>query len=80
MRRVDGAEALIQLREVSVQGRSRDYLPLSVGNAWSYGWANVPETYAAKEVYKVVARQDDLVFIEHYGYVYKREKNSGSAG
>ncbi|HZT44458.1 MAG TPA: sigma-70 family RNA polymerase sigma factor [Chthonomonadaceae bacterium] len=71
VQRADGANALLQLREFSIQSESQDYLPLAIGNAWAYGWANVPETYAAKDAYKVVARQGDMVFVSHYGYAYR---------
>ncbi|MCC6443696.1 MAG: hypothetical protein IT210_09615 [Armatimonadetes bacterium] len=73
VRREDGAGSLIQLTEYSVSGPGEGYLPLAPGNSWTYGWANVPEEYAAKEVYKVVAREGNVWFLEHYSYCYRTD-------
>jgi hypothetical protein len=64
-------EAWIQLKEFSVVGTGGDYLPLSIGNSWAYGWANVPAEYVARESYRVTAHEGKMWFVEHYGYLYK---------
>jgi len=66
-----GTEGLIQLKEFSVTGGGDDYLPLAVGNWWTYGWANVPPEYVAKEFYRVLANEGDLWYLEHYHYLYR---------
>ena len=66
-----GIEALIQLREFTVQTESNDYLPLAVGNSWTYGWADLPPEWVAKEVYRVLANDGDMWYLEQYGYAYK---------
>ena len=68
----EGTEAVIELKGFSLQGKSEDYLPLAVGNSWTYGWANVPPEYVAKESYRVAANEGDLWYLEEYSYVYKQ--------
>ena len=48
------------------------YLPLAVGNSWTYGWAYLPPEWTAKEVYRVIANEGDMWYLEHYGYSYNR--------
>ena len=71
VRSAAGTEALIQLKEYSVNDGGSDYLPLAVGNSWTYGWADVPEEYVAKEHYRVIANEGDTWHLEHYHYLYK---------
>jgi RNA polymerase sigma factor (sigma-70 family) len=69
--RSDGVQALIQLKEFSVQGESSDYLPLAIGNTWAYGWADSPAAWVAKETYRVTGHKGDRWYLEHYMYCYK---------
>ena len=71
--RGDGVEACIQLQQYAVLQESNDYLPLAIGNTWTYGWANVPEEYIAREVYRVMANEGELWYLEHYAYVDRRQ-------
>ncbi len=75
--RSDGVEAVMQLREVVVPGNQTGYLPLAIGNAWTYGWANVPEEYVAEDVYRVTGQQAEAWYLEHYGYAYRRAADKG---
>ena len=68
----DGTEAIIQLTKFTVQGAGNDYLPLAVGNSWTYGWAYLPPEWTAKEVYRVIANEGDMWYLEHYGYSYQQ--------
>ena len=72
VRREDGLEACIQLQDYSVTEGGQDYLPLAVNNTWTYGWADIPEEYIAKEVYRVTADENDLWFLEHYAFADRR--------
>lgn len=67
----DGPEGTMQLREYSTQGDSDDYLPLTVGNSWVYGWPDLPSNWVAKESYQVSACKDNLCYIPRYSYAYK---------
>jgi RNA polymerase sigma-70 factor (ECF subfamily) len=68
VKQAEGTEAMIQLREFSVQGGGDDYLPLAVDNSWTYGWADVPPEYVAKEVYRVAANEGDRWYLENWRY------------
>ncbi len=68
-----GDEAVIQLTGYEITEQSSDYLPLAIGNSWTYGWANIPEEYTAKDVYRVAANKGDLWYLENYGYAYKKQ-------
>jgi RNA polymerase sigma factor (sigma-70 family) len=76
VRHTDGLEATLQLGAYEVGKKSRDFLPLAVGNRWEYGWANVLADYAAKEVYQVAARRESLWYVEHYAYAYRRREDT----
>ena len=67
----DGTEAVMQLREYEIEGPTEDCFPLAVGNRWSYGWADIPEDYVAKESYRITANEGDAWIVEHYQYIYK---------
>ena len=67
-----GAEALIQLHDCTISTESQDYLPLAVGNAWTYGWANVPSNYVAREWYRVTAQTENRWHLAHGAFVYER--------
>lgn len=69
--RGDGSTALIQLREYSITKKTPDYLPLAIGNVWTYGWADVPPEWVAKESYRVRAHEGDSWYLEHVHYVYR---------
>lgn len=74
VRRGDGLEAVIELDGYSVEDGSRDYLPLSIDNTWTYGWADLPPEYHAKEVYRVTGHKDDRWYLEHYAYALRRRE------
>jgi len=71
VRIANGTEALIQLKDYSMQGASESYLPLAIGNSWTYGRADIPAEYVAKEAYRVTAHAGDVWYLEHYAYAYK---------
>lgn len=74
--RGDDAEATSQLTDFAVDDQPEDYLPLAAGNSWTYGWADLPDDWTAKEVYKVTANDGDLWYLEHYSYAYKDDCTS----
>jgi RNA polymerase sigma factor (sigma-70 family) len=69
--RGDGSSALIQLCEYSIEEKSRDYLPLAIGNAWSYSWTGAAPEWVAKESFQVREHDGDKWYLEHIRYVYK---------
>jgi len=71
VRHEDGLEATIQLQTYEVGDKSRDWLPLAVGNRWEYGWADIPVEYVAQEVYQVAAQKEGRWYVEHYAYAYR---------
>lgn len=73
VRRGDGLEAVIELREYSITEDGQDYLPLALGNMWTYGWAGLPPEYDAKEVYRVTGHQGDRWYLEHFAYALRRQ-------
>lgn len=73
VQQVEGAEAMIQLRKFSIQGESDAYLPLSIDNSWTYGWADVLPEYVAKEVYRVSAHEGDMWYLENWRYCMREE-------
>ena len=72
VRHDDGLEATIELQAYQVMEQGRDLLPLAVGNRWEYGWADVPDEYAAREVYHVTAQDGPLWYAAHHAYAYRR--------
>jgi RNA polymerase sigma-70 factor, ECF subfamily len=64
----EGEEALVQLHEYSIVEKSQHYLPLAVGNSWTYRWANMPSECDAKDVSRVVAHDGRSWFLEQYAY------------
>ena len=71
VRHEDGLEATIQLQTYEVGDKSRDWLPLAVGNRWEYGWADIPVEYVAQEVYQVAAQKEGRWYVEHFAYAYR---------
>jgi len=71
VRHEDGLEATIQLQTYEVGDKSRDWLPLAVGNRWEYGWADIPVEYVAREVYQVAAQKEGRWYVEHFAYAYR---------
>jgi RNA polymerase sigma-70 factor (ECF subfamily) len=65
----DGTQATLQLTEFSLQDESDDYLPLSIGNTWTYAWAELPREYVSRELYCVTAQESDRWYLESYGYL-----------
>lgn len=72
-RRGDGLEAVIELSDYSIKEGGQNYLPLALGNAWTYGWRDLPPKYDAKEVYRVTGREGDRWYLEHYAYALRRQ-------
>jgi tetratricopeptide (TPR) repeat protein len=70
--RGDGIEATIHLEKFSVANNGQDYLPLAIGNSWTYGWADLPDNCVAKETYRVAANAGDTWYLEHYSYAYAK--------
>lgn len=66
------AEIAIELTDYSLEKASSDYWPLAVGNSWSYGLANAPQDYIAKEVYEVAANEGERWFLTEYEYLEVR--------
>ena len=71
VRQEDGLEATLQLQTYEVGDKSRDWLPLAVGNRWEYGWADIPVEYVAREVYQVAAQKEGRWYVEHFAYAYR---------
>ena len=71
VRHEDGLEATIQLQTYEVGDKSRDWLPLAVGNRWEYGWADIPVEYVAREVYQVAAQKEGRWYVENFAYAYR---------
>ncbi|MBI3946253.1 MAG: sigma-70 family RNA polymerase sigma factor [Armatimonadetes bacterium] len=67
----EGDEATIQLQEHAIVG-GEGYLPLAEGNTWTYGWADLPPEFVAKEFYRVDSHEGDDWYLERYHYVLKR--------
>jgi hypothetical protein len=58
----------LQLLSFSVRGAEDDYLPLAIGNTWSYGPAGLPDRYFAREKYRVAAQEGKRWYLEQYAY------------
>lgn len=70
-RNTEGEEATIQLNDYEITQPSSGYFPLAIGNSWTYGWANIPAENTAKDVYRVIANEKDVWYLENYEYAYK---------
>jgi tetratricopeptide (TPR) repeat protein len=75
--RGDGLEAAIELREYTISG-GEGYLPLAIGNAWTYGWDGVPLD-AAREVYRVTSREGDTWHLAHYERITREALEAASS-
>jgi hypothetical protein len=69
--RGDATEACIQLHEYKVLSDCEGYLPLVIGNAWVYGWADIPSVYTARETYTVTGSSGSRWHLAHAAFVYK---------
>jgi RNA polymerase sigma-70 factor (ECF subfamily) len=69
LRNMDGAEACAQLAEYALQEPGSAYLPLAVGNRWTYTWPSLPERCAGRERYEITARNGSDWYLESYGYL-----------
>jgi RNA polymerase sigma-70 factor (ECF subfamily) len=67
-----GTEELSQLQEYKLETAGDTYLPLSVGNVWTYGWAGLPDSVSGMEVYRVADREGDSAYVESYGFIRPR--------
>ena len=70
-RNIAGDETVVELNEYEMVEPGNDYLPLAVGNSWTYGWADAPQDYIAKERYRVAANEGEHWYLENYRYVLK---------
>jgi hypothetical protein len=73
----EGVEALLQLEEFALSEAAETYLPLAIGNSWIYGWVNDPSGYEAREHYRVRAKNEQLWYLEQYGFV-RRVQEAGA--
>jgi hypothetical protein len=67
-----GHEAVIHVTEYEPAGNGGGYLPLTIGFRWVYGWEGLSPEYTAKQVYRVGFREGEKVYVEGYGYHYRR--------
>ena len=67
-----GIEAIFELTDFSLEQSGSDYLPLYIGNTWTYKWANISDEYVAVEKWKAIAHKDSTWFLEHYHFAYKQ--------
>lgn len=65
---LSGNSGLIQLKEFSVANGCQDYIPLAIGNRWVFEWPHLPSGYSGRAVFRVVAKEGDRWFVEHYHY------------
>jgi RNA polymerase sigma factor (sigma-70 family) len=68
----DGTEALMRLREFHIDKPSTDYLPLAIGNSWTYEYASLPGQYNTKNKFEVVANAGDKWYLEEYQYALRK--------
>jgi hypothetical protein len=66
----DGLMADIQLDDYAMAEPSMDYLPLSVGNRWSYKAVGIEEEYIQDDIYEVLSRYNDMYYIAHHEVAY----------
>ena len=71
--RKDGIEAVVVLKEYDVNGKQQEYLPLSVGNQWTYVWEGADERdYSTRHVLQVHSQDDqDTYYLSHYYCAYR---------
>jgi len=71
--RENDVKAGLVLKEYDVKEQVRDYLPLAIGNRWSYGWEGVDASdYLVEHVLEVRSRDEEGVFyLSHYNYAYR---------
>jgi len=79
VQRGDGLAATIQLQDFRVAGRPRTYLPLALGNSWTYGWADAPAHFTARDIHRVDARKGPLWYLAHHSYIYPSAGQPGNA-
>lgn len=66
-----GYKAVVELQDSEIVEPNSDYMPLAIGNSWTYSWVNAPEGYTAKERCRVAAVEGEHCFLENYRYVIK---------
>jgi hypothetical protein len=59
------------LKEYSIQNRTKDYLPLAIGNRWVYGRDDIDaQVFVAENGLQVRYRDEkDIYYLSHYGFV-----------
>ena len=67
-----GRNARLQLSQYSARKGRTGYFPLAVGNTWEYTWVGMPAGYEAREVYRVIAQEGRVWYVEYYSYAYRR--------
>jgi len=60
----DGAETEIELLNVSLAKEEDEYMPLSVGNQWTYHWTNSYRKHWNQEICTIAAKDGDLYLID----------------
>lgn len=69
--RSDEMESIAQLKDYTLTQPSEDYIPLAIGNTWTYVWTGTPEDCVGKEFYHVAAKEGNVWYLEHYAYIYR---------
>lgn len=68
----EGSVSVVDLKDYETAGHCAEYLPLAVGNSWTYWWPDAPGGAGAKERYEVAGSEGGLWYLENYRYVMKR--------
>ena len=67
----DGFGSAAELASYNATESSTDYLPLAIGNSWTYTWVDAPEGRTAKEHYRVAANEGENWYLANYRCVLK---------
>ncbi len=77
--RKDGITTALVLKDYSIHGKTKDYLPLDVGNRWIYGWQGADgEDHAAEQVFEVRFNAANRVsYLSFYAYAHRMDAPPG---
>jgi RNA polymerase sigma-70 factor (ECF subfamily) len=67
----EGVMACLSLQSYKLATVSNDYLPLAIGNAWTYGRTDISSEYVSEESYRVTARAGDNWYLSHSAFAYE---------
>ena len=67
----DNDENIAVLADYKIIDPSNDYMPLTVGNSWSYDWMKRPNGCITRESYRVVVNEGEHWYLENYRYTIK---------